>query len=84
MPEFRNFHLRVIDERETAVDTEARKVVLHLTSSADMDVGVYENEYYFVLRMSESGELVEDVVEWMDSKYTAEFVERLNGEKKGG
>ncbi len=79
LPVFRNFTLTVIDEEETVIDVEKRKVVLHLRSRADTKVGLYQNEYYFTLTMSEDGKLVDEIVEFLDSGYTAEFVRRLQG-----
>src|ERR1700761_5282369 len=69
---FRNFKLAVIDEDETLVDVEKRKVMMHLRSHAETDVGPYENEYYFTVTVSEDGGLVNEVVEFLDSKYTDE------------
>ena len=79
MPSFLNFRLSVIDERETAVDTEARRVVLHLMSRADTDIELNEGEYYFILTMSEDRRMVDETVEFMDSAHTEKFVARLHG-----
>ena len=73
----KGFALTVINDEETLIDVEKRKVMLHLNSRADTGVGPYENEYYFTLSMSEDGEMVDEVVEFLDSGYTADFMRRL-------
>jgi ketosteroid isomerase-like protein len=75
---YRGFKLSVIDVEETVIDVEKRKVVLHLRSYADTDAGPYENEYFFILTMSEDGEMVDEVVEYLDSGYTDDFMRRLS------
>ncbi|KAF9210752.1 hypothetical protein BGZ59_009022, partial [Podila verticillata] len=77
IPIFRGFHLYIADDKATVVDTEARKVMLHLKSRAETDVGPYENEYIFTLTMSENGEKVDEIMEFLDSRYTAQFLSRL-------
>lgn len=77
MPAFRNFRLSVVDENHTIVDVDSRKVSLHLKSKAATDAGPYENEYIFILMMSEDGQLVDEVFEFLDSRYTADFVAKL-------
>ncbi|EHY55745.1 hypothetical protein ABEF92_003278 [Exophiala dermatitidis] len=85
LPVYRGFRLSFVnddsdsdsDNSETVVDVEKRKVVLHLKSHADTDAGPYENEYYFVLSMNEAGDLVDEVVEYLDSGYTDAFMRRL-------
>ncbi|PTB63399.1 hypothetical protein BBK36DRAFT_1143884 [Trichoderma citrinoviride] len=78
IPIIRNFRLHVVDTTPPVVDVEARKVMMHLKSSAETDVGPYENEYFFVLTVSEDGEKIDEVVEFLDTAYTAEFMERLS------
>ena len=86
---FRNntFGLYHGDEaRDVLVDVEAGKVMLHVRGVAETDLGGYDNEYFFVLRMvdeegkgEERGVLVDEVVEFVDSRYSSEFVGRLRG-----
>ena len=59
------------------MDTETRKVVLRLTSEAQTKVGPYRNEYVFTLRVSEDGEHVDEIWEFLDSAYTAPFLGKL-------
>ena len=74
MPAFKNFHLTV---KNTIVDEEARKVVLHASSTATTDLGDYSNEYMLVLQMAEDGTKVVRVDEFLDSKYSTEYLPRL-------
>lgn len=74
MPAFKNFHLTV---KNTVVDEQARKVVLHASSTATTDLGDYSNEYMLVLHMIEDGTKVVLFEEFVDSKYSAEFLPRL-------
>ena len=47
------------------------------TSSADTDLGMYETEYWLTLQMTEDGQEVERVWEWVDSGYSRDFLSRL-------
>jgi ketosteroid isomerase-like protein len=80
---FRNFELAVIDEEETLVDVEKRLVSMHCRSQADTDVGPYENEYYFTIRVSRDGDRVEEIWEFLDTAYTLQILEKLNSVEKG-
>ena len=74
MPAFKNFHVTV---KNTIVDEEARKVVLHTSSTATTDFGDYSNEYMLVLHMTVDGTKVVLFEEFVDSKYSAEYLQRL-------
>lgn len=74
MPAFRNFHVTV---KNTIVDEEARKVAMHASSAAMTDLGDYSNEYMLVLHMTEDGKKVVRFEEFVDSKYSMEFLPRL-------
>ena len=74
MPVFKNFHVVAND---TIVDEEARRVVMHASSTATTDLGEYNNEYILVLHMTEDGAKVERFEEFVDSKYSTEFLPRL-------
>ncbi|MCJ1371812.1 hypothetical protein MMC20_003032 [Loxospora ochrophaea] len=71
---FRDFHLTVHD---TVCEAAARKVAIHLSSSAATDIGEYRNEYMVVLHLTEDGTMVEKFVEFVDSKRSVEFFARL-------
>ncbi|KAM0249348.1 hypothetical protein ACHAQJ_009109 [Trichoderma viride] len=84
LPSLRNFRLHEVAASPFVVDVEARRVMMHLTSTAETDIGPYNNEYIFWLTISEDGEKVDEIVEFLDSFYTAGFLERLakeTGEK---
>ncbi|KIW16362.1 hypothetical protein PV08_06413 [Exophiala spinifera] len=78
---FRNFKLFVADDDETMVDVEKRKVFLHLQCHAETDAGPYENDYHWILTMNETGDLIDDIVEWVDSAYLKDFLARLESTK---
>ncbi|KAL6854515.1 hypothetical protein J3F83DRAFT_718826 [Trichoderma novae-zelandiae] len=80
IPVLRNFRLHVVESTPLVVDVEARKVMMHLTSTAETDVGPYENEYFFVLTMSEEGDKVDEIVEFFDTLYATGFMGRLSKE----
>ncbi|KAL7621037.1 hypothetical protein AAE478_008349 [Parahypoxylon ruwenzoriense] len=62
---------------EPVVDEVARKVVLHLKSRSDTSVGLYQNEYVWILTFSQDGTSVDDMSEFVDSLYTSEWVPKL-------
>ncbi|KAL9022809.1 MAG: hypothetical protein Q9185_000072 [Variospora sp. 1 TL-2023] len=70
----KDFHLAVHD---TLVDEAARKVSMHLTSSATTGIGDYSNEYMVTLHMTEDGRKTDRFDEFADSKYSAEFLSKL-------
>ena len=59
------------------VDVEARKVIMHLESRADTKIGVYENEYILMVEMTEEGDRVQEVWEFVDSAASSAFFGRL-------
>ncbi|KAF3059433.1 putative dihydroxyacetone synthase protein [Daldinia childiae] len=71
------FHLRIVDGGEPVVDEVTRKVVLHLKSRSDTAVGLYENEYIWILTLSKDGKLVDDILEFADSLYTSDQLPKL-------
>ncbi|KAL8723561.1 MAG: hypothetical protein Q9225_000196 [Loekoesia sp. 1 TL-2023] len=74
LPAFRGFCLTI---RDTVIDEPARKVVMHLTSTASTDLGKYHNEYMMTLHMTKDGCKVDKFEEFVDSKYSADFMPRL-------
>ena len=64
---------QIVDDKETVVDVEMRKVVIHVKSSANSTVGNYKNEYLWTLTMSEDGKMIENIVEFTDLAYAIEF-----------
>ncbi|XXH04112.1 hypothetical protein Hte_010524 [Hypoxylon texense] len=71
------FHLRVAEGHEPVVDEAARRVSVYAKSRSETAVGLYENEYVWVLTMSEDGTEVDDVFEFPDSLYTNEWLPKL-------
>ncbi|KAI0122039.1 hypothetical protein F4814DRAFT_197194 [Daldinia grandis] len=71
------FHLRFVDGGEPVVDEVARKAVLHLKSRSNTAVGLYENEYVWILTLSKDGKLVDDILEFADSLYTSDQLPKL-------
>ena len=65
--------LKIVDEEKLVVDTEKRKVVLHVKSAGKSAVGDYGNEYNWTLTMTEDGKMIEDIVEFVDSATAVEF-----------
>lgn len=74
MPAFKNFHVTV---KHTIVDEEARNVVMHAHSTATTELGDYSNEYMLVLHMTVDGTKLVRFEEFLDSKYSAEYLPQL-------
>lgn len=74
LPAFKDFHVTVHD---TIVDETARKVVMHASSTASTTLGPYNNEYTLILHMTDDGRKVEQMYEYVDSAYTADYMARL-------
>ncbi|KAI0382422.1 hypothetical protein F5Y04DRAFT_252636 [Hypomontagnella monticulosa] len=74
MPDFK---IGLVDGVEPAVDEVSRKVTLHLKSHSKTPVGVYQNEYVWVLTISQDGKSVDDILEFADSLYTSEMIPKL-------
>ena len=74
MPAFRKFQLTVHD---VVNDEAARKVAMHVTSTAETDIGKYKNEYMLILYMTEDGRKVQKILEYVDSSHSKDFFARL-------
>ena len=74
LPIFHNFTVKT---HESIVDEEARKVVMLASSTAETDIGPYNNEYVLVIEMGRDGRQVEKVIEWVDSGYSVKFFGQL-------
>ncbi|KAK4082258.1 uncharacterized protein Triagg1_2070 [Trichoderma aggressivum f. europaeum] len=77
IPAIRNFRLHAVDTSPWIVDVEMRRVTMHLKSTGESDLGAYNNEYIFVITVSEDGEKVDEILEFLDSLYSSEFVSNL-------
>ncbi|KAI5867527.1 hypothetical protein GGS23DRAFT_548750 [Durotheca rogersii] len=71
------FRLSIIEGEEPAVDVVTRKVTMHLESYSEMKAGVYQNEYIWIVTVSEDGKTVDDLIEFADSAYTAEWLPKI-------
>ncbi|SPO05375.1 uncharacterized protein DNG_08062 [Cephalotrichum gorgonifer] len=71
------FIIKLADGVPPIIDEEQRKVTLYLASSAETPIGPYVNEYVFTLRTNDSGTEIVEVVEFIDSAYTAEFMTKI-------
>ncbi|KAF2128091.1 hypothetical protein P153DRAFT_405351 [Dothidotthia symphoricarpi CBS 119687] len=74
---FRDVEISIVNDSDTIVDVEARRVVLHCTNRADTDAGKYRNEYVFILTINEDSRHVDKVVEFIDAAYTMDFKRRI-------
>ena len=65
----RNIKLRLAEGEDIIVDDVARKIVMHLKSTGETDFGPYANEYMIVLKATEDGKQIKEIVEFTDSAY---------------
>lgn len=63
----RNIKISLAEGEDMLVDEVSRKVMLHLTSTGETDFGTYANEYMIVLKMTDDGTLIREIVEFIDS-----------------
>lgn len=72
------FEVRVKDDFEPVVDVESRRVMAICEGKGEKPgMGEYVNEYIFTVKMTNDGEKVEEVVEWLDTRKREEFVGRI-------
>ncbi|RYP06943.1 hypothetical protein DL765_009309 [Monosporascus sp. GIB2] len=72
-----SFHLRLSEDEDPVVDEVTRTVVMHLKSHSETDVGLYENEYIWILKFNRTGTAIDKVIEFADSQYTAEWIPKF-------
>ncbi|KAF9893514.1 hypothetical protein FE257_010826 [Aspergillus nanangensis] len=72
----KNLKVWVKEGTEPIIDTQARKVVIQAKSYAETVIGEYANEFVFILTTNESGDLLDEYVELVDSNYAKNFFER--------
>ncbi|KAJ9143301.1 hypothetical protein NKR23_g6559 [Pleurostoma richardsiae] len=77
LPVMRNFTLHAKEGCPPVIDEVSRRLVLHLTSTAETDIGDYANEYVWTLKFNEDGTQIVDIIEFADSAYTKDFFSRL-------
>ena len=74
IPLFKKFTLTLHD---TIIDPDDRKIVLHVSSTADTPVGPYANEYVLMIWATEDCTKVEKFVEFLDSWQSVRFFSKL-------
>ena len=73
--------IRIADDKEMVVDVESRKVVMHTKAKANTPVGEYENEYMWILTMTEDGKMIDDIVEFCDSTRAVDLMKKLQAQE---
>lgn len=64
---FKRFDFSIIEPDHTLVDEAARRVMIRAKASAESIVGAYENEYIFILKMTDDCRLIEGIYEFYDT-----------------
>lgn len=78
----RNIRISLAEGEDMLVDEVSRKVLLHLTSTGETDFGPYANEYMMVLKMTEDGTQIKEIVEFIDSATTRDIAAGLAQQAK--
>lgn len=78
----RNIRISLAEGEDMLVDEVSRKVLLHLTSTGETDFGPYANEYMMVLKMTEDGTQIKEIVEFIDSATTRDIANGLAQQAK--
>lgn len=73
IPAFQNFSLTVHDMIE---DVEQKKIMMHLKARADTAAGEYVNEYMWILKFNEHGQIC-DQKEYVDVGVNRDFLPKL-------
>lgn len=73
----RNVQICLAKGEEMLVAQVLCKVLLHLTSTGETDFGPYANEYMIVLKMTDDGTHIKEVVEFIDSATTRDIAAGL-------
>jgi hypothetical protein len=58
-------------------DAEARRCVIHASSTANTGIGNYANEYALFLEFTDDGKNVVNIEEFVDSAYSTNFFAEL-------
>ncbi|KAI9148090.1 MFS general substrate transporter [Paramyrothecium foliicola] len=66
----------IADDKEMVVDVQSRKVVMHVKTKGNTPLGEYENEYMWILTMTEDGKMIQDIVEFCDSAKALELMKK--------
>lgn len=71
-----NLRLIVQSDFEPIIDETTRQVIAHLKSAGDTPAGPIEAEYFMALKMNEDGTQIIEFVEFIDTAYTRDFIQR--------
>lgn len=74
---FKRFDFSILEPDHTLVDEAARRVMIRAKASADTIVGAYENEYIFILKMTDDCSLIEEIYEFYDTIRLKDLQQRL-------
>lgn len=80
MPGFqivRNLQIGLAKGEDMLVDEVTRKVLLPLTSTGETDFGPYANEYMIVLKMTDDGTQIKQIMEFIDSATTRDIAAHI-------
>lgn len=80
MPGFqmvRNLQTGLAKGEDMLSDEVTRKVLLPLTSAGETDFGPYANEYMIVLKMTDDGTQIKEIVEFIDSATTRDIAAHI-------
>jgi hypothetical protein len=75
------FDFSILEPSHTLVDEARKRVMVRTKASADTIVGGYENEYVFVLQMTEDCGLVDEIWEFYDTIRLQDLQRRLVANK---
>lgn len=78
----RNIRLSFVEGQDMLVDDVSRKVMMHLRSTGETDAGPYANEYMIVLKMTDDGKLIKEIVEFVDSAAVRDIVEAMKQQQQ--
>lgn len=83
-----NLRLVIQDDFEPVIDEERRKVVVHVKSEGDVVYGDGKNgkveaEYFMAMTMDKEGMQIMEFVEFIDTQYTNEFIEKMGLKPEG-
>ena len=74
---FKRFDFSILEPDHTLIDEAARRVMIRAKASADSIVGAYENEYIFILKMTDDCRLIEEIYEFYDTIRLKDLQQRL-------
>jgi hypothetical protein len=77
---FRHFHCRVHEVHE---DPHTNTIVMRVSSTADTDIGPYNNESMITLQFNEEGDQVVTYTEFFDSIVSMDFLSKLHVGQNG-